>query len=129
MANASKAIIIAGGFFIAVLIISVCMYLYTSFSESYADNMLMHEMIEIEAFNLFFVSFPSKISGDAAYNIIGKIDEVNNNYDAITDITYLGTVDKDTEFYFTENFENSYSYSYGLDIDGIIDWVKIEPIS
>lgn len=127
MSNASKAIIIAGGLLIAVLVISLCMYAYTAFKSIYADNMKLYDVAQIESFNLFFVGFPSEITGYEAYNIIGKIEDTNKSPDSITTIVYSG-IDKKSEFYFTENFERKYSYFYEIDEDGLISAVTINKI-
>ena len=124
MGNASKAIIIAGGMLIAVLVISICMYMYASFKSMYAENMVMYDVSQKESFNLFFMQYPSKIMGYEAYNIIGKIDEVNAGEDSLTTILYNG-INRDEEFYFTDALEDWYNYSYTIDSDGLVSYVEI----
>ena len=131
MENASKAIIFAGGVLIAILIISVCMYMYTSFRDLYASSMQMHDTAQVEAFNSFFYNFPSEIKGYEVYNILGKINDVNANSDRLTSITFdsetISSGDyKTTTFYFTEVFNSDFTYEYkDSNSDGIIDYVEI----
>lgn len=131
MGNASKALVMAGGMLISILIISICMYMYTSFKSAYMDNMLVHDSVQIAAFNSFFTSFTSPITGYEAYNILGKIDEANNNPDSLTTIYLEGPINLDnyktTTFYFTETLtENTYNYSYSdTNGDGLIDKISI----
>ena len=72
MDNASKALVLAGGMLISTLIISICMYMYTAFKTAYFDNMKIHDSIQIEAFNSFFMNYPDEITGWEAYNICRK---------------------------------------------------------
>ncbi len=123
MDNASKAIIIAGGFLIGVIVISICMYMYTNYQVMYTDNMKMQAAQQAATFNSFFIEYDNQITGYEAYNIIGKINEINSNPDAITNISYSG-INKDV-FYFTKNFENIYSYSYEYGSDGLIESISI----
>lgn len=127
MENASKALIIAGGLLVTILVISVCMYMYTSFKVGYAESMKIHTTQQIHSFNMFFIEYPSVVTGYEAYNIIGKVKEVNANDDAVTSISYSG-IDRDTEFYFTENFKNQYSYTYKFDGDGFVSSVSIKRV-
>ena len=124
MDNASKALIIAGGVLVAVLVISICMYMYSSFKTMYAENMVMHSLAQKEAFNMFFMQYPSKITGYEAYNIIGKVEEINASEDALNSIIYSG-INKEETFYFTKNFDSKYNYSYEMDSDGLISEISI----
>lgn len=132
MDNASKALVIAGGILISTLVISICMYMYTSFKVAYSDSLVIHDALEIEAFNSFFTSFPETLDGWEAYNIVGKIADVNASENALTTITLTGAISeedyKETTFYFTEALqaEDAYTYYYDdTDADGLIDYIEI----
>ncbi len=83
MDNAAKALIIAGGILIGMLIISLTMYLYISFQDYYAKSMLMHTSYEIVAFNSNFTKYSNEISGADVFNILSRVYEVNNDDDSI----------------------------------------------
>lgn len=133
MGNASKALVLAGGMLISILIISICMYMYTAFKSAYSKNMKVHDALQIEAFNANFSMYSDEIIGWEAYNICGKICEVNSDPDALTTVTLdlTSVIDIDTykthEFYFTEALKNNvYSYSYeDKNADGLIDTIYI----
>lgn len=127
MDSASKAIIIAGGILIGVLIISISMYMLTAFREVYSQSMDEFEAQQIVAFNSFFTQYPSQIKGYDAYNIIGKVNEINADQDGDYNIYFgNGSISSKDIFYFTENFKNDYQYSYEYDIDGVIKTVSIK---
>jgi len=131
MDSASKAIIIAGGFFIGVLIVSISMYMLTTFREAYNESIEQFDAQQIMSFNSFFVNYPSKIKGYDAYNIIGKINEVNADPDSAYFIYFnndssVRTIDPKEYFYYTEKLANDYNYSYHIDADGYIDRIYIK---
>ncbi len=137
MNNAVKALVIAGGMLISVLVISICMYLYTSFKDAYANQINLHDTLEIENFNSVFNQIsaseasPATIKGYQAYNLVGKIAEINANEDALTQVTLLGSLNesnyRQTTFYYTESLMADYTYWYSYNVDGLIDTVFINP--
>lgn len=128
MDSASKAIIIAGGILIGVLVISISMAMLTSFREIYTDSMDAFDMQEITRFNSFFVQYGngSTIKGYDVYNIIGKINEVKNNPDEPYFVYFSDNITKN-DFYYTENFLNEYIYTYEFDTDGVVSKIVITP--
>lgn len=80
MENASKALIIAGGILIGILILSVGVYIVQTagrLSESY-DEKLMQD--EINAFNDKFLRYAKEIRGQELYSLINLVKETNNKY-------------------------------------------------
>lgn len=130
MDSASKAIIIAGGFLIGMFIISVSMYMLTAFRDVYDKSMDEFEAQQIVAFNSFFTQYPKTIKGYDAYNIIGKVNEINADEEGAYSI-YFGndSITTKDSFYFTENFKNDYEYSYSYDSDGVISSVSIKALN
>lgn len=130
MDSASKAIIIAGGFFIGVLIVSISMYMLTTFREVYDESIAQFDAQQIMSFNSFFVNYPSKIKGYDAYNIIGKINEVNADPNSAYFIYFndnsVNTINPKEYFYYTEKLESTYDYSYTYDSDGVIYRIDIK---
>ena len=125
MDSASKAIIIAGGFFVGMLIISISMYMLTSFRSVYEQSMTQFEVQQIASFNSFFTQYPSTIKGYDAYNIVGKINEINADNDIDYFISFDNNITRKGTFYFTENFKKEYNYVYYFDSDGVVNRVVI----
>lgn len=140
MDSASKAIIFAGGILIGVLIISISMYMLTAFRDVYESSMNEFEAQQIASFNSYFTQFGSTIKGYDAYNIIGKINEVNTNpnsnyfihfssndiikqYDSVNQ---CDIIKREKTFYYTETFLDEFTYSYEFDLDGAIYRVRID---
>lgn len=128
MDSSSKAIIIAGGFFIGMLVISISMYMLTSFRGVYESSMEQFERQQIVAFNSFFTQYPSVIKGYDAYNIVGKINEINADEELDYFISFDNNITKEGTFYFTENFTKNYNYTYSYDIDGVVSRIEITEI-
>ncbi len=124
MENASKALIMAGGILITVMVISLCMYLFTS-ARGVADASEKRlQVSQIEGFNRFFVNYPNKITGLDVYNIIGKCEDINNTASSLGTVTWSGATKADVKE--TENFiKKKYRYEYeDTDGDGLIDVVQ-----
>ncbi len=139
MNNASKAIIIAGGFFIGVLIISLFMYMLTMFRDfqKLSDDYLTEK--EIVAFNGRFLDLISSeiVKGYQIYNLIGLIIDENNKPDSsfyrINLVAgSMGTLSSETDlkkvrdaFYFTEYLGQDYTVDDIEYVNGIIHKIAI----
>lgn len=128
MDTGSKAIIVAGGFLIGILIISISMYMLTAYREVYESSMTQFETQQIISFNSFFTQYPSVIKGYDAYNIIGKINEINEDIENNYFIYFDNNITRENDFYYTENFLNEYNYNFYYDADGVINRVSITPV-
>ena len=137
MDNAAKALLLAGGILIGILIISLSMYMYTQFQDVYSDNMRLKDSYEKTSFNSFFTKYGEDISGADAYNILSRVYESNNDYDDIAEVIDVNgdagfSVDSsDTNyyekvFYFSEFFHETYKYSYTYGNDGVISTITID---
>ncbi len=140
MENASKALIIAGGILIAVLVISIAMYMISMLRDFSESSSMQTASSQNEAFNRFFVysaNSSGKINGYEAYNIVRKVQDINLNEDDDTRI-YV-TTDKFTKTIVDENISNiistlsgdmsstsTYFYEYSYGPDGRIDGVSIK---
>lgn len=127
MDSASKAIIIAAGFFIGMLIVSISMYMLTSYRSIYDNSMDQFEAQQIMSFNSFFTQYKSVIKGYDAYNIIGKINEINASEEIDYFISFDNNITREKDFYFTEDLKANYNYSYSFDSDGVVNRVVITP--
>ncbi|MBQ9267762.1 MAG: hypothetical protein IJ217_05780 [Clostridia bacterium] len=119
MDNASKALIMAGGMLIAILIISLSVYMLTT-ARGVADASERRiTASQIESFNRFFISYPDEITGLDVYNIIGKIEDIENDVSAVSIApTYSGATKAQVTL--TENFKDKYAYSYSYGSNGAI---------
>ena len=124
MDSASKAIIIAGGVLISLMVISISMYMIAAGRAVYEQSMDQFEADQVVAFNSYFLQFKPQIKGYDAYNIIGKIIDINANEEAIYTVKLNSTVTRD-DFYYTEKFMDDYTYSYKYDSVGLISEVTI----
>ncbi len=147
MDNAAKALVIAGGLLIGMLIITLSMYLYTSFQDAYSASMRIHDSVEIEAFNTYFTKFGYTkdgsstiyVSGADAYNILSRAYDVcNDDYSISRFIEVTGTagfsIDKDSPafyerfFYYSEMFQKEFIYKYDYDLNGIVDEIILDNV-
>jgi len=132
MENASKALIIAGGVLITLLVISIAMYFYTAFRDAYGKNMQIKLQYEINSFNSYFTKYDSKVSGIDAYNILSKVSDINDHPNSlIRKVDASGTVDLNNYekyFYFTENLKQEFNYSYSFNSSGIVDTITLYKI-
>lgn len=132
MDNAAKALIAAGGVLIAMLVITLSMYLVEMFRSGYEMNSQTLRARQVNEFNSHFTKYGNTITGVDVYNILGKVKEVNNDYDAIIDhIQTLGVVNEDNYmkyFYFTEKVMNSFTYNYYFNGEGIVNKIEITSI-
>lgn len=123
MENASKALIMVGGILITVMVISLCMYLFTS-ARGVADASEKRlQVSQIEGFNRFFVNYPNEITGLDVYNIIGKCEDINATASSLGTVSVKGE-DK-ANVTATVDFWKKYRYEYeDTDGDGLIDEVR-----
>lgn len=122
MENASKALIMIGGILITVMVISLCMYVLTSARGVANASETRLRVSQVEGFNRFFVNYPNEITGLDVYNIIGKIEDINNTASSLGVVTYGG--ETKTNVTETVDFSKEYSYTYSdKNGDGLIDYV------
>ena len=129
MDNAAKVLIMAGGVLIALLVISVSMYMYTAFRSASETSSKIHLQYEIDKFNSYFNVYPTLIRGSDAYNILSKIDEINRDDNSLIyriETTGDVTVNNYTSyFYFTEKLMDQFDFIYHFNGQGIINSVSI----
>lgn len=136
MENSSKAIIIAGGFFIGVLLISLFMYMLTSFRDFQEHSDDIKDRIEIGIFNDMFREYVTPTSGDNIikgyqyYNLLGLIAEINSKSDSISYVSINGTeiqdnTYRDSLFYYTEALDKNYTISDIKYSGGVISSITV----
>lgn len=135
MENASKALIIAGATFIAIMLISLFMFVFNAIGDYFGQQQAQQYSEQITAANRFFVESaydvnPSvagvQVYGYDAYNIIRKAEDVNNNPDSPIIIEITGSItannfvnSSDSTVNIT-NLEKEYTYRYYMDTDGYV---------
>lgn len=146
MDNASKALIMAGGILIAVLVISVSMYVITS---ARGVAKISNERVEenaVQSFNRFYAAYTSdgsevEIMGIDAVNIYRKalddskrIDGALHTIDieasdipsSITSVSAaIDNNDDSNNGEGSKNFLKPYYFSYTTDVDGYVLTIKI----
>ncbi len=139
MDNASKAIILAGGILIGVLIISISMYALATFQSFYESNSEALKAKRIAEFNSYFESIPGTKEEDkfytkgyevySAYNkcqeILGDLDSEFTVNCVLNDTNFDGNIKK--YFYFTEKLEEDYEYTYTYNGEGVISSIRFTP--
>lgn len=85
MENASKALLIAGGVFIAIVILSTAIYLYTSFSNQTKEYDSIMSATELQKFNSKFDVYIGRnnITAQEMSTIINLAKEYNNSVEII----------------------------------------------
>ena len=78
MENASKALIMAAGVLIGVLILSLAVYLFTSFGSTSAQINEQNAQKQVEQFNMKFTSYLKK-EGLTIYDVITVAGYANEN--------------------------------------------------
>lgn len=144
MDNASKALIMAGGILIAVLVIGVSMYVITS---ARGVAKISNERVEanaVQSFNRFYSTYTSDgtevtIKGIDAVNIYRKalddskrtdgalhVIEISENDVAQSIIDLSNAIDgKSEDGAGAENYAKDYYFSYVVDADGYVYKIKI----
>jgi len=125
------------------MVISLFMYVFSSVMEFQTDSKAQLQSSQITAFNRFFVEvydlYPNsegiQIKGHDVYNIIRKVDDLNDSR-TDTDITieeeYNGISAesfRNGDIVYNDNMDNTYTYQYTLGSDGYVRKITFNPFS
>ena len=78
MENASKAILMAGGMLIAILIVSLLIFAWDTFSNYYSRKDSIDEIEDVTEFNLQFTNYDRKnVDGYDLFSLINKVIDYN----------------------------------------------------
>ena len=81
MENASKALLMAGGVMLTILVISVFLYVWTSFSEYQANLDRIKEVEELAKFNSQFTNYQrDDVQGYELLSLVNKVIDYNQRF-------------------------------------------------
>lgn len=135
MDNVSKALIIAGGILLAILIISVALYLFAGIRGFASAQNTNAEVSAVESFNRYYQSFDSKITGIDVVNICNKVvNDQKNGHDI--NCSAIGNLYNNLNNQVEDAIKNgtekpdlkSKKYSFSIskyDADGYITYISI----
>lgn len=110
MENASKALLMAAGVLIGLLILSLAVYLFATFGASSAEIHKQNEVNQLNQFNTQFTSYEGK-EDITIYDIITVANLANdNNYNYELNETYR---ENKNSYYISVKIKNSY-IEYGF---------------
>ncbi len=130
MENASKALIIAGAILLAILLISLGIYIFNQ-AQSVTNGAGMSKS-DIAAFNSTFLKYEGERKGSEVRNLIQEVNVNNNNKEDNATITIehekvtIATLTTDT--YRSSAISNTQTYKVeitGYDTNGRINKIKI----
>lgn len=131
MDNASKALVMAGGVLIALMVVSVALYFLASVRGFAASVNLKNELSAVESFNRYYQSFGysgSMITGLDALNIYNKAKnaeeehEINISMGVPISTLEAQSAEKATD---TSALTQKYKYTYSTDSAGYISSITI----
>lgn len=135
MDNVSKALIMAGGVFIAIMIVGVSMYLLSSARGIAKVSNDKVEASAIESFNRYYTTFKNPITGIDVVNIVNKVKNDQYNGHDIRISTEIQSTINDLEKATSDESDErnntllkSEIYTFeisGYDSDGYINEIKI----
>ena len=133
MDNASKALIIAGGVLIGIMVISVALYILATARGMARDSNEEMERTAAESFNRFYQSYDSQITGIDALNIYNKVQDDHWRYETKRTLDHDIFINQSDAF--VEQFngvdgminmKKTFQYQYAdNDNDGYIDNITI----
>ncbi len=80
MENASKALIMAGGIILAMLIVSLLIFAWSKFSEFYSSDDVLREVQNVAKFNEQFTAYDRIVSGYELISLANKVADYNFRY-------------------------------------------------
>lgn len=119
MENASKALLMAAGVLIGVLILSLAVYLFVTFGSTSAELHKQQATDRLNEFNSQFTSYEGK-ERLTIYDVITVANlatENNNYYDIETKNLPSNALPKDQPDYYISVFVGNTSIAYGSDIN------------
>lgn len=113
MENASKALVIAGGVLIAIIILSVGVYLYASYTRQANEYRNLVEQTEIQKFNSKFDVYLGRdnITPQEVISVVNLAREYENQVTIIVDGERISAYDSSEDF-IKNNLDKIFTASY-----------------
>lgn len=75
--NLSKALLMAGGLLISIMVISVALYMYTNAQSFAQSNEAAMSASQVESFNRFYTSYMNTYTGSSTIRCIDAVNILN----------------------------------------------------
>lgn len=109
MENASKALLIAGGMLLAMLLVGLVIINYNQIVEFYNKDKDMTKTEQIAKFNSEYTEYNRKdVRGSDLLSLVNKVVDYNKRNDETITITI--TIEDFTNFYYKTGSENGINY-------------------
>lgn len=119
MENASKALLMAAGVLIGIVLLTMFVYLFSSYSETNQSLQTQIELGQIQSFNNKYLSY-DRLENLTAYDINTVVNMANDNND------YYGVTEKtDTNYYiavYVDGVETTNLQITKENLDGYMDY-------
>lgn len=130
MENASKAVIMAGSVLIAIIVISITMYVYSAYQSFAETNSQKLSISQISSFNRFYESYSNstgKIRGIDVINIYNRVaDDAVDDYEIAINPPNISAVTPSlVGQHQAENYLELYDYDISYDSEGRISRIEI----
>lgn len=128
MDNAAKALIMAGGVLIAIGIISVAIYFYSTASDYARASDEVLSVTQIQSFNRFYTAY-STIDGVRVIDAVNILNRaLEDNLDDVNVVNNCSSITKEGDFYKVSDsthFLDKVTYSIGYDAEGKVNRVVL----
>lgn len=104
MENASKALLMAAAVLIGVIVLSLIIYLYSTFSQAKRDNMELINQNQIVAFNAKYLSYDER--EDLTYYDIANIATMVKNDNEKNDLNIIVKIGKKSTNYASDGYND-----------------------
>ncbi len=129
MENATKALIIAAAILIAIVLISLGVFVLGQGTEMVKENSDMSPM-QISAYNSKFESYlGEKVSGSKAKQLITTIEQHNRSNDSTQQVGFEGEINSASKINMGNTYKITVPSNGGYSKSGLIVKVKIEVAS
>ena len=129
--NLSKALLMAGGLLISIMVISVALYMYTNAQTFASANEAAMSASQVESFNRFYTSYMDTYTGHTVIRCIDAVNILNRALEDDVEISNSSSHITNSNGYYEADSADfvSVKVKYTLTFDsvsGAVNKVKIE---